>query len=210
MAKLKVYDAKGDLTSSTVEVDDAVFSAEGGEHLLYEAVTFHLANRRQGTHKTKERAEVRGGGRKPWRQKGTGRSRAGSIRSPLWKGGGVTFGPRPRDYRKKLPARAHRRARIAALSVKTGEEAVFATEAVRPGEPKTRIMAELLEKMELGEKKVLWLVAESDENLRLASRNLTGCRTLLATHASVYDILNSDVVLIEKDAIAPLQEILTR
>lgn len=210
MAKLKVYDEKGKLTSSTVDVEDAVFAAEGGDHLLYEAVTFHLANRRQGTHKTKERAEVRGGGRKPWRQKGTGRARVGTIRSPLWRGGGVTFGPRPRDYSKKLPAKAHRRARIAALSAKNREEAVFATEPVRPSEPKTRIMADLLENMELAHKKVLWLVAESDDNLRLASRNLARCRTLLATNASVYDILNSDVVLIEKDAIAPLQETLTR
>jgi len=210
MAKLKVYDEKGKLTSSTVDVEDAVFAVEGGDHLLYEAVTFHLANRRQGTHKTKERAEVRGGGRKPWRQKGTGRARVGTIRSPLWRGGGVTFGPRPRDYSKKLSAKGHRRARIAALSAKLRDEAVFATEPVRPDEPKTRIKADLLKKMDLAEKKVLWLVAEGDDNLRLASRNLARCRTLLATNASVYDILNSDIVLIEKDAIAPLQETLTR
>jgi len=208
MATLKVYDATGNLTGATVEVDDRIFSAEGGDHLLYEAVTFHLANRRQGTHKTKQRAEVKGGGRKPWRQKGTGRARTGTIRSPIWRGGGVTFGPQPRDYRKKMGAKTSRQARIAALSVKCREEEIFATEAVRPTEPKTRQVADLLRAMNLDGKKVLWLVSESDSNLRLSARNLPHCRTLLVTNASAYDIVNSDVVLIEKEAIGPLQEML--
>ena len=210
MAKLKVYDASGSLTGATVEVDDKVFSAEGGEHLLYEAVTFHLASRRQGTHKTKERSEVRGGGRKPWRQKGTGRARTGTIRNPIWRGGGVTFGPQPRDYSRKLSAKASRQARITALSVMNRGEAVFATEAVRPAEPKTKLMADLLKTMNLDSKKVLWLVSENDPNLRLSARNLPRLRTLRATNANAYDIVNSDVVLIEKDAIGPLQEMLLR
>jgi len=208
MAKLKVYDTSGNLTGATVEVDDKVFSAEGGEHLLYEAVTFHLASRRQGTHKTKERSEVRGGGRKPWRQKGTGRARTGTIRNPIWRGGGVTFGPRPRDYGKKMSAKASRQARIAALSAKCRGDAVFATESVRPSEPKTRIVADLLKTMNLDSKKVVWLVSENDPNLRLSARNLPYCRTLLAVNANAYDIVNSDVVLIEKEAIGPLQEML--
>lgn len=210
MAKLKVYDASGKLTGSTVEVDDKVFTAEGGEHLIYEAVTFHLASRRQGTHKTKERTEVRGGGRKPWRQKGTGRARVGTIRSPIWRGGGVTFGPSPRDYTKKLPAKASQKARIAALSVKYREEVIFATEPLRPAEPRTREIAELLKAMNLDKKKVLWLLSENDGNARLAARNLAKCRTLLATNVNVYDIMNSDVILIERDAVNPLQEILVR
>jgi large subunit ribosomal protein L4 len=208
MATLKVYDSAGNLTSATVPVDDRIFAAEGGEHLIYEAVTFHLGNRRQGTHKTKERAEVRGSSRKPWRQKGTGRARVGTVRSPIWRGGGTTFGPRPRDYTRRMPAKAARRARIAALSFKHREESIFATEALRPEEPKTRLVAGLLETMNLGDKKVLWLLSDSDDNARLASRNLARCRTLLATNVSVYDIINSDVVLIEKDAVGPLQEIL--
>jgi len=210
MAKLKTYDASGNMTGATVEVEDRVFSAKGGEHLIYEAVTFHLANRRQGTAKVKERAEVKGGGRKPWRQKGTGRARAGTIRSPLWRGGGVTFGPRPRDYRKKMGVKATRRARIAALSAKCRGEAVFATEAVRPAEPKTRYMADLLKAMNLDSKKVLWLVADNDRNLQLSARNLPHCRTMIASNANVYDIVNSDVVLIEKEAIGPLQEMLLK
>ncbi len=210
MATLKVYDTSGALSGATVEVDDRIFAAPGGEHLLYEATVFHLASRRQGTHKTRERSEVRGGGRKPWRQKGTGRARSGSTRSPIWRGGGTTFGPRPRDYTKKLPAKASRKARTAALSVKYRAEAVFATEPLRPAEPKTRELAGLLKTMNLADRKVLWLMAEGDDNARLASRNLPACRTLLAVNASAYDILNSDVVLIETDAIGPLQEILIR
>ncbi len=210
MATLKVFDSDGKLTPVTVEVDDSVFQAEGGEHLVYEAVTIHLGNRRQGTHKTKERAEVAGGGKKPWRQKGSGRARAGTNRSPIWRGGGTTFGPRPRSYRRRMPDKAARRARIAALSGKYRDESIFATEALRPSEPKTRMVAQMLENMEMADRKVLWLVAEGDRNLVLATRNLAKCRTLLATNVSVYDIVNSDVVLIEKDAIAPLQEMLTR
>ncbi len=210
MATLKVFDNSGKLTSATVEADDRVFGAEGGDHLIYEAVTFHLAARRQGTHKTKERAEVRGGGAKPWRQKGTGRARVGTRRSPIWRGGGTTFGPRPRDYTKKMPVKASRRARIAALSAKYRDQAVFATEQFRLEEPKTKELAQRLDTMELAGRKVLWLVNENDRNVSLSSRNLSHCRTLLATNASVYDIVNSDVVLIEKEAIAPLQEILIR
>jgi large subunit ribosomal protein L4 len=210
MATLRVFDSTGKLTSATVEVDDAVFQAEGGEHLVFEAVTIHLGNRRQGTHKTKERSEVRGGGKKPWRQKGTGRARAGTTRSPIWRGGGTTFGPRPRSYRRRLPEKAARRARIAALSAKYRGESVFATEAIRPAEPKTRLVSDVLANMEMKDRKVLWLVAESSRNLVLSSRNLEYCRTLLATNVNVYDIVNSDVVLIEKDAIAPLQEMLIR
>ena len=209
MATLKVFDKNGKL-GGTVEVDDRVFSAEGGEHLIYEAVTAHLASRRQGTHKAKERAEIRGGGRKPWRQKGTGRARVGTIRSPLWRGGGTIFGPRPRDYSRKLPTTAARKARIAALSAKFREQSVFATEPLRPGEPKTREVHQRLKAMELHERKVLLLVSETERNLVLAARNLPRCRTLLATNVSVYDIVNSDVVVIEKDAIGPLQEQLTR
>ncbi len=210
MATLKVYNESGALTATTVEGDDRVFAAEGGDHLLYEATVFHLASRRQGTHKTKERSEVRGGGRKPWRQKGTGRARTGTIRNPIWRGGGTTFGPQPRDYARKLPARAARKARIAALSVKYREGALFATEPFRPAEPKTREMAARLKAMDLADRKVLWLLSESDDNARLSARNLPGCRTLLAANASAYDILNSDVVLIETDAVGPLQEILIR
>lgn len=210
MATLRVFDESGKLTAATVEVDERVFGAEGGEHLVYEAVTFHLANRRQGTHKTKERAEVQGSGRKPWRQKGTGRARAGTRQSPIWRGGGVVFGPRPRDYSRRLPAKASRRARIAALTAKYREQAIFATEPVRPDEPRTRELAGRLDAMEMTGRKVLWLVAESDRNLILSSRNLPNCRTLLAANVSVYDIMNSDVVLIEKEAIAPLQELLLR
>jgi len=210
MATLKVFSESGALSGATVEGDDTIFAAEGGEHLLYEATVAHLASRRQGTHKTKERSEVRGGGRKPWRQKGTGRARTGTIRNPLWRGGGTTFGPQPRDYSRKLPARAARKARIAALSAKYRSEALFVTEPFRPAEPKTREMAARLKAMDLADRKVLWLLSESDENARLSARNLPKCRTLLATNASAYDILNSDVVLIETDAIGPLQEILIR
>ena len=209
MGTLRVFDQNGTL-GGTVEVDDRVFGAEGGDHLIHEAVTTHLASRRQGTHKTRERADVSGGGRKPWRQKGTGRARVGTIRSPLWWGGGTTFGPRPRDYSRKLPTTMGRKARIAALSAKFRDQAVFAMEPLRPSEPKTREVHKRLKAMELHERTVLLLVSESDRNLVLAARNLPGCRTLLATNVSVYDIINSDVVVIEKDAIGPLQEQLTR
>ncbi|MFC1529960.1 50S ribosomal protein L4 [Gemmatimonadota bacterium] len=208
MATLKIYDNAGNLTSTTIPVDDRIFTADGGEHLIYEAVTFHLGNRRQGTAKTKERSEVKASRRKPWRQKGTGRARVGAVSSPIWRGGGTTFGPSPRDYTRKLPAKAARKARISALSAKYRDESIFATEALRLEEPKTRVVAGLLETMNLSDKKVLWLVSESNRNARLAARNLARCRTLLATNVSVYDIINSDVVLIEKDAVGPLQEIL--
>lgn len=192
----------------SLSLNAALFGIEPNVAVMHQAVKMHLANRRQGTHKTKERAEVRGGGRKPWRQKGRGVARAGTSRSPLWVGGGTIFGPRPHGYRQNMPKKMRKLARRSALSLKAQANELIIIDDLRFESIKTSAFAAMLKAVEAGGKKALVLLSDSHENTLLSARNLSGCSVLNATAASTYDILNNQVLVIEKSALDLLEELL--
>lgn len=177
------------------------FDGTVNEAALYQAVRAHRNNQRQGTACTKTRAEVSGGSRKPWRQKGTGRARHGTNRSPIWTGGGVVFGPRPRDYHTKLPRKVRQLARRSALNARAREGAIHVIEALEFPTPKTRQMVGLLRQLGLNESKVLVLTGERRPEVMLSCRNLRNLRVMRYSDASAYDILWSDALLVEEEAI---------
>lgn len=194
-----VYKTDGTV-SGQIELNDGVFSAEPNHHVLYLASKVYLANQRQGTHKTKERSEVRGGGKKPWRQKGRGGARAGTTRSPLWVGGGRIFGPKPRDYRLKLPRKVAILAKKSALSLKYSEERLVIVEDFSYEAPKTKDFVALLQALKLEGKKVLLLTSEHNENVYRSGRNIERVKVLSVNSVSTYDILNSQVLLLQSGA----------
>ncbi len=206
MPKVAVFNIEGKQVGD-MELNDDVFAAEINEALLHKVVVNQLANRRQGTVATKTKGLVRGGGRKPWRQKGTGRARVGSIRSPIWVGGGVTFGPKPRDYSYKMPKKARRAALKSALSVKVRDGKFVIVDQLAIDKPKTKKIVEIFEALEANTK-TLVVLSEWDANIYLALRNIPN--TLLSKSAglNVYDILNHDKIVITKDAVAKLEEVL--
>jgi large subunit ribosomal protein L4 len=169
---------------------------------MYHAVRAFLANRRQGTHATKTRAEVSGGGSKPWRQKGTGRARQGTIRAAQWRGGGVVFGPHPRSYTVRLPRKVRRLARQSALNARVNDDALYVIESFDFKEPKTRQLVELLNKMQLDNKRVLLLTADHAPMVYLSGRNLQDVFVMKYDEASAYEVLWSDVVVIEEAALS--------
>jgi len=197
--------AKGEAT-----LPDELFAQPVHEHLLWLSVKRHLGDQRQGTAKVKARGEVSGGGRKPWRQKGTGRARSGSNTSPLWPGGGRAFGPKPRDYRTELPKKQRRAALAAALSQKAGENAVTVIDALRFEAPKTREMAEVLKRLGLGDKRTLLVIGEADANVVRSCRNLRNLHTTLAHQLNPYELLQSEAVLMTAPALAQVKEIFAR
>ena len=182
---------------------DAVFGAEVKEHLLYAVVRYQRAAARQGTHKVKERAEVRGGGKKPWRQKGTGRARQGSTRSPQWRGGGVVFGPRVRSHAFKLNKKVRKAALCSALSRRCSESRIFVLDELSFDAPKTKQVASLMQRFELGD---MLLVANADENVSKSARNLPSVTVLPPEGVNVYDVLRRSCVVVTKDAAAALNE----
>lgn len=192
-----------------IELDDRVFGIEPNEAAMHAAVKIQLANQRAGTSSTKTRSEVRGGGRKPYRQKGTGRARAGSIRSPLWRKGGVIFGPQPRDYSYKLPRKLRRLALKSALSSKAKGEDVVVVDELVFAEPKTRRMIEVLDAFDLYSK-TLVVTADGDVNVIKSARNIPGVKSVRADFLSVYDILDHDKLVITQDAVARVEEVLAR
>lgn len=175
------------------------------EHLLYEAVRAQLASRRSGTAATKTRSQVRGGGRKPWRQKGTGRARAGSTRSPIWVGGATVFGPQPRSYAYRLPRSARKTALRAALAHKLRAQALVVIDDIRFDQPKTKQMVDLLTRLELGDS-VLLLLGEADVNVQKSARNLPGVKVLLSPGLNVYDLLRYRKVLATQAAVRQIAE----
>ncbi len=189
-----------------VELPDEVFNIEPHEYAMYMAVRAYLNNRRQGTHKVKTRAEVSGGGRKPWPQKGRGVARAGSIRSPLWIGGGKVHGPRPRDYSMNLPRKLKRLARKSALSARARENNLIVVEDFDFERPKTKQMLAVLEALGLSEVKTLQLLPEPKPNVMLSGRNLPKLTTMPAFMVSAYDILSHHKVLLHQGAIQVLVE----
>ncbi len=203
MATLAVYSSQKEKVGD-IEVSDAVFGVEPKVSLLHEVVKWQLAKRRSGNASTKTRAEVRGGGRKPWRQKGTGRARAGSIRSPLWRHGGVAHGPKPRDYSYSLPKKVRRLALKMALSDKVASERIYVLNDFGMDEVKTKKMAELL-KLFACPKAVL-VTLDKDEKLTLSARNIPGVKVLLEKGVNVYDLLKYEYLLIEEKAVQALDE----
>ena len=204
--ELTIYKIDGKSSGKKASLSDSIFAIEPNETVLYEDVRRILANKRQGTAKTKERSEVRGGGRKAYKQKGTGMARRGSMRSPLLKGGGTVFGPSPRTYTHNLNKKAKRLARKSALSLKVTEEALKVLEDFSLEEIKTRQVVDILNAFKVEGSKVLILTAETDRNLYMSARNIPGVSVAEAYSPNTYDIMNSDVVLIQKSAIPVLEE----
>lgn len=205
MPKVNVYNMLGEQVEE-IELNEDVFGVEVNEHVLYEVVKNQLANKRQGNQSVKTRAEVRGGGRKPWRQKGTGRARHGSTRSPIWVGGGVTFAPKPRDYSYKVPKKVKRLAMKSALSSKVLSEELIVLEELNLQEPKTKEMAKILSNIKAG-KKTLIIMDEKNMNVIKSAKNIPNTKTALVNTLNVYDILNSDSFIITKDAVTKVEEV---
>ncbi len=204
MPKATVYDMTGKAVGE-FELSDAVFGIEPDKVAMFEAVKNHLANCRQGTQSTLTRAEVRGGGKKPWRQKGTGRARQGSIRSPQWTHGGIALGPKPRDYSYRLNKKYRRLALKSALSAKAAAGEVMVVENLNLAEVKTKTMAAFLNALEA--KKALIVTPEVCENVVKSARNIPGAMTTTATIINVYDILNHDKFIVDKSAVEKIQEV---
>ena len=183
---------------SSITVDDSVFAIEPNNGVVHQAVVTELANGRQGTHSTKNRSEVRGGGKKPWKQKGRGVARAGTIRSPIWKGGGVVFGPEPHKYNKKISKKMRQLARRSVLSSKAKNGEIIILEDISISAPKTKDFAEILKKLNLSGKKITILVAGYSDDLFLAVRNIPNIYLVEATSASTYDLLDCETLLFDK------------
>lgn len=205
MAKVKVLNQTGG-DAGTIELNDDIFAIEPNEHAVHEAVVNHLANRRQGTQSAKGRGEVRGGGRKPFRQKGTGRHRQGSTTDPTQIGGGVSFAPKPRSYRYKLPRSVRRLAMLSALSAKVADKEIIVLDELKFNEPKTKEMIKVLEDIKAS-KKALIVTAQKDENVIRSAANIPGVRTALASAMNVYEIVNHDSFIITKDAVEMIEEV---
>lgn len=193
----------GNQPSGEITLPPALFSAPVRRHLLWETVNMQRANRRAGTSATKTRAFVRGGGKKPWKQKGTGRARAGSTRSPIWAGGASVFGPQPRDYSYRMPASSRRTALCAALSAKAREGQLVVLDKVELEAPKTKLMAQLVS--DLGMKSVLFVLPEKNEAVERAARNLPHVKVLRAEGANVYDILRYEKLVLTPASVEALQ-----
>lgn len=204
--KLPVLTTEGNEGDAEAELRDSIFKIEPNETVLYEDVRRFMANNRQGTASTKERGQVRGGGRKAYRQKGTGMARRGSIRSPLLKGGGTVFGPSPRTYSVRMTKNMRRLARKSAWSLKAEEDALFVVEDFTFDEPKTRKIIDILEALEIADKKVLILTAETDKVVYKSARNIPHVQVLEANKPNSYQILDADVIVIQEGALDILQE----
>ncbi|HHW10549.1 MAG TPA: 50S ribosomal protein L4 [Firmicutes bacterium] len=205
MPKVAVYDMEGRVVGE-IDLDDRVFGVEVNQALLHQAVVMYQANQRQGTAATKNRALVSGGGRKPWRQKGTGRARQGTIRAPQWRGGGTVFGPTPRDYRQAMPRKARQAALRSALSAKAQAGEIVVLDELSLAEPKTKLMAKLMAALEAG--KALVVTPEADENLIRSARNLPYVGLSPVTDLNAYIVLLYDKLVLTRDAVGRLEEAL--
>jgi large subunit ribosomal protein L4 len=204
MPKVPVYNVNGEQVGE-IELKDSVFGVPVNVAVMHQAVINYLANQRQGTHSTKTRGEVRGGGRKPWRQKGTGRARQGSIRAPQWIKGGVVFGPKPRDYGYKLPKKVKRLALKSALSSKVKDNEIIVLDELKLEQPKTKKVAELLKNFNA--KSALIVVPQGEKNVELSTRNLPNAKAMYANLLNTYDVLKYEKFIITKDAVAIVEEV---
>lgn len=205
MPKVALYNVSG-VQVGEVELADSVFGIEPHSHILNEAVLMQRASMRLGTHKVKGRSEVRGGGRKPWKQKGTGRARQGSIRAPQWKGGGVVFGPTPRSYAYKLPKKVRRIAIKSALSSKVISNEIIVLDQLLLNQPKTKEFAAILGNLKV-DRKALVVTAGYEENVALSARNIPGVKFVVAESINVLDVMVYDKLIITKDAIQKVEEV---
>jgi len=204
MAKVSVYNMEG-MQVGDMELNDAVFGVEVNEHLVHMAVVSQLANNRQGTQNAKTRSEVSGGGRKPWRQKGTGHARQGSTRAPQWTGGGVVFAPKPRDYSFKLNKKERRLALKSALTSRVNEEKFIVVDSIKMDEIKTKKFANALANLKVS--KALVVLNENDANVVMSAKNIPTIKTALTNTINVYDIMKYDTVVIDKAAVATIEEV---
>ncbi len=205
MPTVDVFNMEGERVGE-LELNPVIFDAEVKEHLLFDVAQMLLANRRRGTASTKDKGEVQGGGKKPWRQKGTGRARHGSTRSPIWRGGGIAFGPKPRSYRYQLPKKMRRAALYSALTSKLKKEQLTVLDGLQLPEPKTREVVRLIDNLN-ARGKVLLITAKPDVNVYRSSRNIPGVKSVLASQINVLDILNHDRLILTKDAVAAVEEV---
>lgn len=205
MANVAIYNMEGSEVG-TMELNDAIFGVKVNEHLVHQAVVRHLANRRQGTQKAKTRSEVRGGGKKPWKQKGTGHARQGSIRAPQWTGGGVVFAPVPRDYSKKMNKKEKRAALKSALTSRVEADKLIILESLTLAEIKTKEMQRILNNLKV--KKALIVMPQLDEKVRLSARNIPGVDTLPAYMLNTYDVMRYSTLVMTKDSVATIEEVL--
>ncbi len=204
MANVAVVNMNGENVGS-IELNDAIFGIEANEHVMHLAVVQYLANQRQGTQSAKTRAEVRGGGRKPWRQKGTGRARQGSTRSPQWTGGGVVFAPKPRDYSFKLNKKVKRLALQSSLSTKVAENKIIVLDELTLNEIKTKEMVKVLNNIKC--EKALIVMDGSNTNVMLSARNIPNVKTASVNTINVYDLLKYNTLVVTKDAVAKIEEV---
>ena len=204
MANVSVFNMEGKEVG-TIELNDAVFGVEVNEHLVHLAVVQQLANNRQGTQKAKTRSEVSGGGRKPWRQKGTGHARQGSTRSPQWTGGGVVFAPVPRDYSFKMNKKEKRAALKSALTSKVQDAKLIVVDELKLDSIKTKAFATVMSNLNVN--KGLVVLAENDANVVLSARNMADVDTALVNNINVYDVVNAKTVVLTKDAVEKIQEV---
>ena len=204
MAKVSVYNMEGKEVG-TIELNDAVFGVEVNEHLVHMAVVQQLANNRQGTQKAKTRSEVSGGGRKPWRQKGTGHARQGSTRSPQWTGGGVVFAPVPRDYSFKINKKEKRAALKSVLTSRVLGNKLIVVDELKFDEIKTKKFQAVMDNLKV--KKALVVIADNDEKVTMSARNIPTVKTALVNSINVYDILKGDTLVLTKDAVAMIEEV---
>ncbi|HJF31673.1 MAG TPA: 50S ribosomal protein L4 [Sporosarcina psychrophila] len=206
MPKVSVLNQAG-TSVGDIELNEAIFGIVPNEAVLFEALVQQRASLRQGNHKVKSRGEVAGGGRKPWRQKGTGRARQGSIRSPQWRGGGIVFGPAPRSYSYKLPKKVRRLALLSALSTKVREEDIIVLEGLTFDAPKTKEFIKVLADLSIN-KKALIVTADLDETVALSARNIPGISVVTATGINVLDLIGHDKLVITKAAVQKIEEVL--
>ena len=205
MPKVNVYNQLGEVVGD-IELNEAIFGIEVNEHVVYEVVKNHLANRRQGTQSAKTRAEVRGGGRKPWRQKGTGRARQGSIRAPQWKGGGVVFAPKPRSYRYSVPKKVRRLAMKSVLSSKVLEGELRILDSLTVDAFSTKKAKEILKNLSL-ETKTMIVLPEGNDMIIKSFANLPKVETVVVNYMNVYDLMRFDNLIIIKDALSKIEEV---
>lgn len=205
MASVDVFNQKGEKIDS-MELDDSIFNAEIKEDLVQRAVVWQLAKRRSGTACTKARGQVRGGGKKPWRQKGTGRARAGASRSPIWTGGGTVFGPSPRSYATSLPKKVRKAALISVLSSKFQNDLLKVVDNIELAEPKTKLFAQTVKDLGIDQEKALFVTAEKNDSLIRSSRNIYKVLVLPTEGINVYDLLKFDRLVLLKSSIPMIQE----
>lgn len=204
MANVAVYNMEGNEVGK-MDLNDAVFGVEINEHLVHMAVVQNLANKRQGTQKAKTRSEVRGGGRKPWRQKGTGHARQGSIRAPQWKGGGVVFAPTPRDYSFKMNKKEKRAALKSVLTSRVQDNKLIVLDELKLDAIKTKDFKKVMDNLKV--EKAMVVIADQDEKVILSARNLPKIGTVVAENINVYDILKGGTLVLTKDAVAKIEEV---